>query len=301
MKKILVLLSSFNGANYICEQLDSILLQVGVDVHILVRDDGSVDNTVEILDDYKNKYNNVNYIVGKNIGVKKSFLELIISAPDEYDYYSLSDQDDIWLKDKLESAIKKLKNENQDIPLMYGSSVSLYKEGKEIGRQFENPSQLYLGNFLVKNYFPGCTVVFNNALRRMIAEVSPDNLNEYPLHDHWLALVCTAAGGKVFCDKAPHILYRLHNNLVGDREFIEKIKDNGLLFHSDNRRYKICMELFEYYQKYFSHETKDLVLKVIKYRTSLPDKIRLIKCSKIKPINKIEKLVLNLIILLNKF
>ena len=91
MKKVQVLLSTYNGEKYLKEQLDSIIAQKGVDVHILARDDGSKDDTIKILEGYEN----IDIIKGSNIGVCKSFFELI-NKSGEYDYYSFADQDDVW-------------------------------------------------------------------------------------------------------------------------------------------------------------------------------------------------------------
>lgn len=103
-----VLMSTYNGAKYIREQIDSILNQKDVNVELLIRDDGSSDNTAEICKEYQKKNTNIRFYQGENIGVGKSFMELLKKAP-EADYYSFSDQDDVWLEDKLSRAVKMIK------------------------------------------------------------------------------------------------------------------------------------------------------------------------------------------------
>ena len=95
MKTVAVLMSTYNGENYIKEQIESIFNQKGVIVKLYVRDDGSKDRTLEILKDY-----NVNLEKGTNIGYIKSFMWLIKNVPFA-DYYALADQDDVWDEDKL--------------------------------------------------------------------------------------------------------------------------------------------------------------------------------------------------------
>ena len=103
MKTVYVMLSSYNGEKYIAEQIDSILHQTGVSVTLAIRDDGSSDGTGEILRRYASENENVKVAFGENVGYAKSFFELIKTSPEGFDYYALSDQDDVWTEDKLKS------------------------------------------------------------------------------------------------------------------------------------------------------------------------------------------------------
>ena len=96
-KKVAVMMSTYNGELYIEEQIESILQQPGVDVFLYIRDDGSSDGTLRILQKYSST-DKVHIQYGKHIGIGNSFMELLWSLPDTYDYYSFSDQDDIWEK-----------------------------------------------------------------------------------------------------------------------------------------------------------------------------------------------------------
>lgn len=294
-------MSSYNGEKYIKKQIGSILNQEGVDVSILIRDDGSSDSTPEILYRLAENDKRVKCLFENNIGVKKSFLKLVNLADTEVDYYAFSDQDDIWLRDKLSAAVQLLSQEDGEYPLIYGSAVSLFANGKVIGEQF-NCSSLHFGNFLIKNYYPGCTMVFNKKLKELICLTDYKKLNPFPLHDHWLNLVCTVCGGKVIMDRTSHILYRQHNgNVVGDRGIIEKIKGNGLLTHSDNTRWKIGQELHSLYCNYETIETKELLQIVLNYRLNIRNRLNLAINNKIKPISFFENITIFLIVLLGKF
>ena len=121
---VCVLMSTYNGEKYIKEQLDSILSQVGVELSVLIRDDGSSDSTLSIIKDYAEQNKNIKYYVGENIKPAQSFIDLIFNSPDA-DYYALSDQDDVWDKDKLKCAIDLLQATNPDKPAMYHSNLRI--------------------------------------------------------------------------------------------------------------------------------------------------------------------------------
>lgn len=107
MRTVQVLLSSYNGENYIREQLDSILNQEGVEIQLLIRDDGSTDGTRSILAEYEQQWNNISVIYGMNVGVISSFF-LLLEQAGEYPYIAFADQDDVWLKQKLKRAVERI-------------------------------------------------------------------------------------------------------------------------------------------------------------------------------------------------
>ena len=104
MEKVLILLSTYNGTKYIREQIDSIINQQGILPRLLVRDDGSSDNTIDILQEYKKEYSWLfeDVIIGKNVGSTASFCELMKLAfevyGNQYEYYAFADQDDSWAR-----------------------------------------------------------------------------------------------------------------------------------------------------------------------------------------------------------
>lgn len=113
MKKIIVLMSTYNGELYLEEQLRSIINQKFTEdeyeVQILVRDDGSSDKTIPILEKYREK-GLLDYYTGKNMGYPKSFWHLLKNA-DDADYYAFADCDDVWFEDKLARAVERLSRE----------------------------------------------------------------------------------------------------------------------------------------------------------------------------------------------
>lgn len=214
--KIVVLMSTYNGEKYIREQLDSILQQTVVDsLEIYIRDDGSSDNTIPIIETYMNDGSRVNIVLekGENVGVKASFFELIKTAP-KADYYSFADQDDVWMPDKIETAVKMLHETENDggkeCPLLYCGDTNLVDgELNLIRRENKNPRPSF-GNALVENICTGCTAVVNRTLLKKVRDCIPDT-SKIIMHDWWLYLIAEAYGKTIY-DNMPHMNYRQHGN-----------------------------------------------------------------------------------------
>lgn len=212
MEKICVVLSTYNGEKYINEQIDSLLAQTYDNIEILVRDDGSWDKTVDIVNGYCDKCPNVRLYRGNNIGVTLSFYDLLQNIPDDAGYIALCDQDDVWLKDKLEVAVKALEGING--PALYFEKP-LPVDEKLIpikSNLYRNKPRIAFGNAIIENVCTGCTMVFNRALYDIIDGKWPKHSL---IHDWWIyqAAVCF---GKVVYNEKPHIYYRQHSdNQIG--------------------------------------------------------------------------------------
>lgn len=231
LKTVQVLLSSYNGEKYLNQQIDSILNQVGVNVKLLVRDDGSKDSTIEILKEYKD----IEVIRGNNQGVIGSFLTLIELSSDA-DYYAFADQDDVWDADKFEIAIKKLE-EYPNIPAIYSGNTRLVDGELNFVKNETLDPKTSLGSAIVKNYVTGCTTVFNKILMENLKKYRPQNI---PGHDWWVNLVCLALGGVSIYDVKPHMSYRQHgNNVVGGnatfwKKWMFRLKKFNKPYHRNN-------------------------------------------------------------------
>ena len=222
MDTVAVLMSTYNGEKYIEEQIRSILRQTGVDIFLIIRDDGSSDRTKEILETNYSKYNNVKIIYGENVGVGNSFMDMLYDAPDA-EFYAFADQDDIWLENKLCKAIEKVNAEIEDenTPCLYGSNQMLIDgNGKQIGLKNKSNRDINIDtvNLIIRNCYAGCTMVFNRALKKMMSldNVRPDKKYfETKLHDEWCVSFAQLVG-KVIYDENSYMLYRQHeNNVVG--------------------------------------------------------------------------------------
>jgi glycosyltransferase involved in cell wall biosynthesis len=215
MKKIIILLSSYNGGEYLIPQLDSLLQQtVSSYIHILVRDDGSSDkNTLSILKKYE-QTGKIELWERKNVGVVKSFFELLLKAP-EADYYAFCDQDDYWLPLKIEMAIKQLDGHNE--PTLYCSrKIIVDKKLNEMPQKDIVPLFGDLDVLMKGNIASGCTMVFNKSLRNLCKNFIPEEKDyQHLYHDTWLFTLAHFTGTIIY-DSNSYILYRQHgNNVVG--------------------------------------------------------------------------------------
>ena len=141
MKRVNVLLSSYNGEAFIEEQLQSVAAQEGVTTNIIVRDDGSTDGTRDILDRWQES-GKLTWYGGDNIGWSDSFMHLLVHAP-EADYYAFCDQDDIWMPDKLKVAVEHLER-HPDTPTLYCSNLLRYRDGNSGREAHRNVPRLFV-------------------------------------------------------------------------------------------------------------------------------------------------------------
>lgn len=220
MNYVAVLMSTYNGEKYLQEQIDSILSQVNVAVDLYIRDDGSKDQTKEIIKQYQNEHRNVFLIEGENVGVGNSFMELVYQAPSNYDYYAFADQDDVWLPEKLIRAIDMIVNEDE--PVLYTSNQTIVDQNLSIIKERYDiqPDVSYM-QILSSNQVSGCTMVWNRQLFLLLKEEKRRPSKELlmcRIHDVWVAMVA-AVIGKIYYDPCSYIYYRQHsNNVVGVRK-----------------------------------------------------------------------------------
>lgn len=214
MYRVQVLLSTYNGEKYIREQLDSILNQKDVAVSVLIRDDGSTDSTISILDEYCSKTSDIKLIKGTNVGACVSFFELFKVADMGYDFYALADQDDYWYKDKLSVACDKLANidNKENKPLLYCCEADITDEDLNSEKQTFPKKKPGFGNALIENIARGGSVVFNPTLLGMVRIDAPKDCY---MHDWWLYLIATCFG-KTIHDNQAYYKYRQHkDNVLG--------------------------------------------------------------------------------------
>ena len=213
--RVLVLLSTYNGARYLADQIDSILDQESVQVTLLVRDDGSQDATPDILHAYRANDPRVRICRGGvNLGPAHSFLDLLFHAGPGYDAIAFADQDDVWLPDKLARAARALGREDAGSPLGYCAGLTLTDAAlNPIGDTPTWRRPPAFGNALVENVAIGCTLAINDAARRIL--VAPGERPDVPMHD-WLVYQVVSGSGRMLYDPRPVLLYRQHaRNAIG--------------------------------------------------------------------------------------
>jgi rhamnosyltransferase len=217
--KILIILASYNGSKYIIDQIDSILNQESVSLDIMVYDDCSKDNTIEVLSNYSL---NPNVIVHKRkVGTgsaANNFFSAVKSISDEiinnYDFVAFSDQDDIWLPNKLFEACRVLKKEKSSL---YCSNLILWDE-KTNKESIINKSYLQKKyDFLFEGGSAGCTYVFTSKFC-LEFNIFLKNKNfsqwQYFSHDWFIYFYARINKHKVSIDSNAYMKYRIHSNNV---------------------------------------------------------------------------------------
>lgn len=224
--KIAILMSTYNAARYLAEQIDSILSQQYHSWTLYVRDDGSTDKTHQIIRDYVGRdsrivFLNENQIV--NFGVTKSFLTLLNSV--KADFYMFCDQDDVWLPNKVSDTLAAMLEQQYDqIPILVHCDLQVVDSNlQQIDGSFFHrqglPKQTSLQNLLIQNNVTGCTVMVNNKLKDLAYKTS----DKVIIHDWWLALIAECFGKIVFVDRAL-IKYRQHSgNVIGSNTIVKKM------------------------------------------------------------------------------
>ena len=297
-EKVLVLMSTYNGEQFLQQQLNSIITQKNVDVEIIVRDDGSTDKTIDILKDYQSK-GLLSYYTGNNLKPQYSFLYLLRHAP-EYKYYAFADQDDIWLEDKLYAGIKAICSYDHK-PALYTCQTQMTNQDLE---KIPTP-QLHplctFGESLIYAYASGCTMIFNDSLRKIIMSYQPTFLD---MHDWWIMSVATAMKAHIVFDHDAHILYRQHaRNVKGlnDTKIKEWKQRIQRILHKRQIRYHIALELLNGYYNQLPQESKDLLDLFIKSKRNLKYRLRLLMDSRYRCGNTKTWILYKLSILLNSY
>ena len=217
MPEIDILLAAYNGEKFIAEQIDSILGQTFQDFRLLIRDDGSSDNTPAIIEEYARKFPGKIEIVHDDVLCKnpyKNFMELLKHA--KADYVMFSDQDDVWLPYKIQVSlwhIKDAERRNPGLPVYVFSGLHVVDENLQSMNRFiilsvDRTEYKRFTNLLMSNIVPGCTSIFNKALYSK----SKGYTDGIPFgHDSFLSAL-TATCGVLEHIPAAMILYRQHKN-----------------------------------------------------------------------------------------
>ena len=299
MRKICVLMSTYNGARYLEEQLESIVSQKEVEADIIIRDDGSKDDTRLILEKWAEK-GNVRWYQGANLGFAHSFLDLVKTASD-YDYYAFCDQDDIWLSDKLKRAADALDSIAEPVRL-YCSNAYYYKDGQTYGAIHKSVPYFDEYTCLLRNIAPGCTMVFSRALKELLSSSAPQKIIA---HDFWIFQLAVLLG-KVHYDFEPGMMYRQHeNNQIGQKSgFRDLLRRRWLSITSSklrNDREKQACELLRCHGKDMSDPVREIVRTVSDYRASLKCRLALLFSSRYRMDTFRSTMYLKLRILFNSF
>lgn len=281
MKSVTVLLSTYNGEKYLNEQIDSLVSQINVNLSIVIRDDGSTDQTINILK-RREELGEITWYSGRNLKPARSFMELVYQAP-KSDYYAFCDQDDVWDIDKLDCAINKLDKFDKNVPSLYFSNTRLVDSNLKIISKNNKTPKISLGSALLVNPAIGCTIVFNYSLLQYLKQYLNNNIH---MHDAWVYRVCSALKGNIVFDEMPHISYRQHEeNVVGGNaskynKYKRRISD--AVINKKRIREKDARSLLLGYSHMMDEYTISKVEKVAYYRKNVMNKSKLIFDKKIR-------------------
>lgn len=201
-----VLMSTFNAGKYLEPQVESIAAQLGVRVKMFVRDDGSTDNTRLVLNKLRKKLTgcivewNVEY--GENCGYVKSFERLLWKAAG-CDYFAFSDQDDIWLPEKLSKAIIALTETGAGC---YASSVAVVDENLEPLSTNSFKCFVYsLPSEFIRHRLAGHTMVWNTSFHEYMRQTG---LLPCWSHDQYVVICALLFGSSLYLDLTSYVLHR---------------------------------------------------------------------------------------------
>ena len=216
---IFILLSVYNGEQYLKEQLASLENQSCTSWVLLWRDDGSTDATRQLMENFTLKHGPERCVLlsqdnGKHIGICNSYTMLLSAVPSGA-YIAFCDQDDIWLPEKLATGLKALKSTRKDRPALYCCRQILTDSHlRYTGLSPALPQHPRFLSAMTQNIATGCSIMLSPAACTLLKAASPPF--SHILHDWWAYLLTSAAGGVIITDNQPHLLYRQHSsNAVG--------------------------------------------------------------------------------------
>lgn len=275
MEHIAIIMATYNGQQYLTEQVTSIMENEYKDFVLHMFDDGSKDDTLQIAEKLKETYGD-RFVIHKNPenrGIKRNFLCAVKEI--EAEYYMFSDQDDFWLPQKIGDsyAFMKEKEKKPDIPLVMFADAKIADEHLNVTassfhkRENLNTSRLRLKDLIVENKLIGCTVMFNHALKERLSEFP----EEIRMHDWWIGLI-GAAFGKVEFLNRPMLLYRQHGgNTLGSVSELSYIAKN--IWHLKTQRellYALCRQAGAFADCY-RHSLKEDDLVMLETFAAIPE------------------------------
>ena len=268
--KLHILLATYNSAEFLQEQLDSILNQDYQDFSILIRDGGSTDSTLALIDRYCRKYpEKLHFLCSCRASALENF-SLLLQESDA-DVIMFSDHDDIWKQDKISKTLQAYleleKRYSTDTPLLvFTDSEVVNSRAQQISPslvKFQNldPCDHKLNHLIVQNTISGTTMLLNKALQRLIQPIPSTAV----MHDHWITLTAAALGKIAFLDEAT-LLYRQHaNNIYGAERYSLPVMLRKLLRGRTKLRKRFEQNIIqaaafgERYAKYLSENDAEML------------------------------------------
>lgn len=276
-------MATYNGERYLQQQVDSIFNQVGVQVTLYVYDDHSSDGTLKELNKLSKHYGHENQRMivtagEKNVGFPSSFFCALQRVPDSYDFYAYADQDDVWLPNKLSSAVDSISGSDGKRGLLYFEPTTSVDES--LNFLFERNISSVRTSFqslFVRARIAAHTMVFNTALKQELCVMGHEHCG---FSHGWLALliaVCTNA--QIVRGEQSHTLHRRLNSSVsaGGKGLIKRLAfEWNVIFHPEVNRPAMAERLLAQYLGVLDDKDRAFLTMLSRYRSSLPVKLKLL-------------------------
>jgi glycosyltransferase involved in cell wall biosynthesis len=226
-------MGSYNGSKYIGQQLESFASQTHANWRLVVSDDGSTDDTLAQIEQHTQAWAPGQLTVrqGPRQGFCHNFLSMACDTTLQADMYAFSDQDDVWLPNKLQVAVEHIQQHARpEQPYVYCGRTTYVRDNLKPYEQstpFVYPRSFR--NALIQSIAGGNTMVFNQAAKKLIEQAG---MVPTVSHDWWLYQLVTGAGGRVFYDPTSYILYRQHSAALvgGNTTLLARAKRIFLVF-----------------------------------------------------------------------
>lgn len=275
-----ILMATYNGEEYIHEQIQSILSQTYTEWILYIRDDKSTDKTVSIIRKFVEKYPNKIIFIEDDLGslgAKNNFSQLINYSINEYCMFC--DQDDVWLENKIEISMDAMKSgeklHGNNKPILVHTDLSVVDEKLNLidnsywkfqGLNVENKT---INRLLVENNITGCTILINKILKDKIVNIPKNAI----MHDWWIGLIATIFGNIIVVSEKT-ILYRQHTkneigakNIKNIKLLISKFKLNEIKL-SINRSIDQANEFYEMYYRELNKSDRQVIEDFIKIKSN---------------------------------
>jgi rhamnosyltransferase len=284
---VCVYMSTYNGERYLHRQLDTILGQVGVHVELHIRDDGSTDGTLGVLDEYERDNRNVRIYRGENLGPDRSFNWLSCNVVTDAPYFAFADQDDIWDANKLSIATQHIRKEEAaypDRPILYCGTSQLVDSNENLIRKDMGIKKGAGKHALLARGANGHTMTYNARLNNLIGCHCPFEPG-YSYDSYAVSLACFL--GEAIFDNRPHQMWRKHSASVSSAShsvrFAESVLIKGvrmtlrrLTYPHRNRYELLAKEILGIFPEKLDPSNMDKLLLVATYRQSLAKRFRLL-------------------------
>ena len=300
MKTVTVIMSSYNGSSFIERQIKSIYNQKDVSINCFIRDDGSSDNTLQILTELQKEYANLSFIVGDNVGREKSFL-IAFSLALQADYYAFADQDDIWFDNKIINGLNQLAQyPDNEVVMFHCNKISVNGDLTPLSHQIKRLSRpINRQNAVVQEYAQGCSIIFNNAAKNLLTRRLPI---EKIAHDFWVGLVCFMFGHVIY-DCNPYFYHiNYGNNASGEGHLLKSWQKRWRMFWGTKNVYYLpSLDLLsDAYVDLLTDEDKIFLQQTLDYKINIRSKLNLLFSLKFRRASLLGTLSLKCAIVFNR-